>query len=96
VIFIKSKAVLTMENNNEWASMMEKVNNNEWVSSADAAKVLQISRATMHRWCKVYDNNFAMQIGRNWRVNSSECLRILKDGTMPQLRENATGQEGEK
>ena len=63
---------------------------NEWMNNKDAAKLLGVSTVTVLNWCKVYDNTFAKRIGRNYRINRHECLRILRDGTMPTLREKST------
>jgi hypothetical protein len=59
---------------------------NEWMNNKDAAKLLGVSTVTVLSWCKIYDNTFAKRIGRNYRINRHECLRILRDGSMPPLR----------
>lgn len=62
---------------------------NEWISTKEAAEILGLAPATVSRWAKKYDSTFSRRIGRNYKVNRHEVLRILRDGTMPPLRDTS-------
>ena len=68
---------------------------NEWISTAEAAQILGLAPATVSRWAAKYDHTFARRIGRNYKLNRLEVLRIFRDGTMPPLRDTSATQDAE-
>lgn len=68
---------------------------NEWISTREAAEMLGLAPATMSRWAKKYDQSFARKIGRNYKVNRHAILKILRDGTMPALRDTSINTNAE-
>lgn len=79
--------MITCENSVEATVRQQASSVDGWISTPKAAEIAGVHRITLTRWCERLGPEFAVRIGRNWRIRRSALARLLEFGA---LNDNTT------